>query len=196
MMRRQPTRDTGASVGSLMSPAGQWHADGMAPRPQRALGGTGWFLAGYGGVAGFFAVEAGARERGRPPASTPQTTIRAPRAASSPPASWRRAWLPCCGAFPFARCREQRHRWGWPCRQPGSDSASGPCGHSGRRIRGPCAPRVNRASSRRPLPADPPSRLRGFPADMDGVRPHLGQPAGGRDRQRPARSRLRAPHRG
>jgi protein-S-isoprenylcysteine O-methyltransferase Ste14 len=48
-----------------MSPAGQWHADGMAPRAQRALGGTGWFLAGYAGVAGFFAVEAAARERGR-----------------------------------------------------------------------------------------------------------------------------------
>ena len=27
--------------------------------------GNGWFLAGYGGVAGFFAVEAVARERGR-----------------------------------------------------------------------------------------------------------------------------------
>ncbi|MGO9205172.1 MAG: methyltransferase family protein [Candidatus Limnocylindrales bacterium] len=37
----------------------------MARRAQQARSGTGWFLAGYAGVAGFFAVEAAARERGR-----------------------------------------------------------------------------------------------------------------------------------
>ena len=38
---------------------------------------TGWFLAGYAGVAGFFIVERWPASAARPPASTPRVTIRA-----------------------------------------------------------------------------------------------------------------------
>ena len=83
----------------------------MARRaPRHTPAGDHWFLAGYAGLAGFFALEATVRQPGSSAACTLPTTTRARRVGSSRHSLWVRPSRYCYGACRALAWRAGQHR--------------------------------------------------------------------------------------